>query len=270
MLAALVSTGATASCGRKPRPEEVVDGWPLARAALTSGEHCFAGRKEYCLDDPTFVDAAIQPRLDEIYGGKMPPRKVHVDAMIRAAAIRYKRETMKPENLTKVEELVKERYLNPKVTTTDDMVSVDMGVAPGPLQGHPATLTMSVVSSDVLDRGEWKRSELERVLGEQLEKHPEKKVVRVSILVPSERGIGGVSYRYLRSSKTILVNDWQQGLRTTKRLSGEAALKDPSVSLRFFDLTPCDPSLLEPPADQDPPKLCPADVDPAAPPAPAE
>lgn len=269
LLIATVLFGA-ASCRRKPPPEEVVDGWTLARAALTNGEHCFAGRAEYCLDDPSFVDAAITPRLDELYGGQMPPRKIHVDALIRAAAIRYKRETMKPENLAKVEELVKERYLNPKKTDTSDVVSIDVGAVPSILQGHPSTLTLSILSSDVMERGEWKRSELERVLADLLAKHPDKKVARVSVIVPTEKGLVTMSYRYLRSSKTVVINDTQQGLRTSKRLFGEASVKDAAVSLRFFDLTPCDAALLEPPADQDPPKLCPPDIDPAAPRAAAE
>jgi len=212
-----------------------------------------------------FVDAAVQPRLDELYGGEMPPRKVHVDAVIRAGAIRYKRTMMQPDNLAKVEELVKERYYAPKITETEDIVSIDVGVPPGILQGHPATLTVSVQSSDMMDRGEWKRSELERVLGEALTRYPDKKIVRVVLTSPSERGFGPVSYRWIRATKTLVISDWQQGMRTTKRLSSEAALKDPSVSLRFFDLPACEAALLAPPADQDPPKLCPYDVDPAAP-----
>lgn len=253
-----------ASCRRKPPPEEVVDGWPLARATLTSGEHCFAQRPEYCLTDPSFVDAAIKPRLEELYGGEMPPRKMHVDAVIRYAAIRYKRETMKPENLAKVEELVKERYANPKTTEAGDVVSVDVGAVPGILQGHPSTLSLSILSSEVIERGEWKRSELERVMGDLVTKYPDKKVYRVAVIVPTEKGLVSMSYRYLRSTKTVVINDSQQGLRTSKRLASEASLKDPAISLRFFDLTPCDAALLEPPPDQDPPKLCPPDIDPAA------
>ncbi|NUO50555.1 MAG: hypothetical protein HOV80_16995 [Polyangiaceae bacterium] len=264
--AALVAIAALgfASCRRSPPPEEVVDGWTLARAALTSGEHCFAQRPEYCLTDPSFVDGAIKPRLEELYGGEMPPRKMHVDALIRYAAMRYKRETMKPENLAKVEELVKEHYANPKVIDAGEVVSVDMGAVPGMLQGHPSTLNLSILSSEVIDRGEWKRSELDRVMGDLVTKDPDKKVYRVAVLVPTEKGLASMSYRYFRSTKTVVINDTQQGLRTSKRLASDAALKDPATSLRFFDLTPCDAALLEPPPDQDPPKLCPPDIDPAA------
>lgn len=251
---------AAPACRRHLSPEETAEAWARARTELTEGEHCFAGRPEYCLTDPAFVDGAVQPRLDELYGGEMPPRKVHVESVIRAAAIRYKRETMRPENIAKVEELVKERYHDPKVTETADVVSIDMGVVPGRLQGHPATLSLSVKTSEVMDRGEWTRSELERVLGGALSKYPDKKVVRVVVTVPSERGLAPVSYRYIRASKTLVISDPQQGARTTKRLAGEASLTDPSVSLRFFDLSPCEVAFLEPPADQDPPKLCPPDV----------
>jgi hypothetical protein len=251
-------------CRRKVPPEQTVDGWKLAREALTSGEHCFAGRAEYCLTDPAFVDDAIRRRLDELYGGEMPARRVHVDAVIRAAAIRYKRETMRPENLTKVEELVKERYLNPKVTVEADTVSVDMGVVPGPLEGRPVTLALTLVGSEMLDDGEWKRSEIDRVLGGLVDKHPDKRVLRAVVTVPTARGMGALSYRYLREERTLVVTDWQGQMRTSKRLSGPEALQDPATKVRFFDLEPCEPSRLAAPPDQDPPRVCPPDVDPTS------
>ncbi len=259
----LCVTLGVAACKRRVPPEEQVDGWKLARAALTSGEHCLAGRPEYCLTDPELVDAAIRPRLVEIYGGEMPLRRAHVEAVIRAAATRYKREALRPENTAKIEELVSERYHAPVVTVTDDVVSIDMGVVPGMLEPHTATLSLTVQFSHVLDRGEWKRAELERVMLGALEKYPDHRTVRIALLVPTERGLATLSYRYLRPSRTLVVTDWRADMRTTRRLTGPAALKDPDLSLRFFDLSPCEPSRLEAPLDQDPPKLCPADFDPA-------
>jgi hypothetical protein len=252
-----------AACTREPPASERVDGWALARASLTSGEHCFAGRREYCLDDPAFVDAAIRPRLDELYGGEMPLRRVHAEAVVRAAAQNYRRAQMTPANVAKVEELVRQRYENPRVSTSDEVISVDMGVVPGKLEGASATLGLRMAASEHVERGEWRRSELERVLQTYVGKYPEKKVVRIAVGVATERGIREVVYRWMRDERRLVIQIGDEA-RTTRRLADLPALFAPELPLGFDRLAACRISRLEPPPDQDPPSICPPDVPPRA------
>lgn len=268
LLALFVATS-LASCTREPPASERVDGWALAREALTSGEHCFARRRDYCLDDPAFVDAAIQPRLDELYGGEMPKRRVHAEAVVRAAAETYKRAQMRRENLAKVEELVRERYENPRVSTGEEVLSVDMGVVPGKLEGASATLGLRMVKSEHAVNGEWKRSELERVLRDFDAKYPDKQVLRISVGVATDRGIREVVYRWLRGEQRLVVHVGDEA-RSSRRVAGLDALLAPGVALDFAKLSPCRITRLEAPPDEDPPKVCPPDVPPkteGAPPA---
>jgi hypothetical protein len=252
-------------CRKNVAPEDAVDGWSMAREALTSGEYCYAGRAEFCLTDPAFVDAAIRPRLEELYGGEMPPRRAHVEAVIRAAAIVYRRDSTTPDNVARIEELVKERYLNPKITVTDDTVSADMGVVPGSLSVVPSTMSLKLVESEYLDKSEWSRAEVERMLTSLAERYPDKNVVRVSVTLPWANGLGVMSYRWIQDERRVVVTSPEDEMRTTKRLESVSALHDKTLSLRFWDLPVCTASRTPSPPDQDPPHLCARDRDPAAP-----
>lgn len=261
LVVASLGAASLGGCTREPPASERVDGWALAREALTSGEHCFAKRRDYCLDDPAFVDAAIQPRLEELYGGEMPKRKVHAEAVVRAAAETYKRAQMRRENLAKVEELVRERYENPRVSASDEVLSVDMGVVPGELQGASATLGLRMVRSDHAVHGEWKPSELERILRDFDAKYPDKQVLRVSVGVATDRGIREVVYRWLRREKRLVVQSGDEA-RTSRRLRDLDALFEPGTRLGFAELSPCRVTRLEAAPEDDPPKVCPPDEPP--------
>ncbi len=249
-----------AGCKRKPPPEETVDGWALARKALTSGRECFAARPEYCITDPAFVDAAIQPRLDELYGGEMPLRKVNADAIVRASITEYRRAMMKPENMLRVEELVRERYGNPKITMEGDEVVVDMGVVPGPIGPSLATSSLRLVSSELIENGSWKESEAHRVLSSFAKKYPEKRRVRVGVTIVSARGgMEPETYRYLRDDKRVAVYLGDDA-HTTKPLADEGELA--TVPLSLAALEPCKIELDAGPAGEAAPgdraHLCPA------------
>lgn len=253
-----------AKCRVTVRPEDAADGWPLARATLTNGESCFAGRAEYCLTDPELVDGAIRPRLDELYGGEMPPRKMHVDAVIRAAVIVYKRTIQRPENVAKVEELVRERYLNPRIASKDGVVSVDMGVLPGRLEPHPATMALRLAHTDLVTGADWERSELERVVIEHVQQYPDASVVRVAVTLPWGEGMGIMSFRWIAAERRLVVTAPTEETRTTRRLKSVADLRDPMVKLAFAELAPCAKSRTPSPPEEDPPHLCPPDEDPTA------
>lgn len=250
------------SCERHIPPEERVDdGWGVARQALTGGESCFAGRAEYCITEPSFVDGAIRVRLDELYGGEMPKRRAHVEATIRNAAILYKKGLLKPENVAIVQELVKEHYFNPTVTVSDDAVSVDLGVVPGVIEPRATTATLAMVSSEYVSGAEWSAKERAVSFGDYIGKYPDKPVVRVAVTVPLAERLETFSYRYLRAESRVVVTNAAGELRTTKQNLKEQDIRSGAVSLAFGELTACRASRSPGPQDQDPPRVCPPDLE---------
>lgn len=242
-----------------PPEERVENGWDLARAALTNGESCFAGRPEYCISEPAFVDSFIQKRLDALYGGKMPIRRTHVEATTRNAAIEYKRALLAPERVAAVEELVREHYHNPQAISGETGVSIDLGVVPGKLEARPTTASLAMVSSELVAGGEWLPSERARVLSEYVAKYPDKAEVRVAVTIPVADGLAVYSYRYLRPDDRVVVVGPSGEMRTTKRGVGVDDLKSARVALDFPSLTSCRASRSPGPKDRDPPTTCPPD-----------
>ena len=250
----------TACGGRDIPPEERVDnGWEVARKALTGGESCFAGRPEYCITEPAFVDAPIRVRLDELYGGEMPKRRAHVEATIRNAAILYKKAQLLPANMAIVSELVKEHYWNPAVVTSDEQVSIDLGVVPGVLEPRATTSSLLMVSSEYVQGAEWVAKERATRFGEYLSKYPDKPIVRVAVTLPLGDRLETFSYRFIRADGRVVVTNAAGELRTTKNNVSEQSIRSGELHLDFAELTPCRASRSPGPKDQDPPKVCPPD-----------
>lgn len=207
-LATLLSVAALSSglsgC-RRPSPEQRVDGWKYVRAALTDGKECFAGRPEYCITDPDFVDAAVQPRLKILYDGEMPERDIKVWALARAAAREYRRMSTTPESVARVEELVRERYRHPVVTIDAETVRVDVGVVPGKLVAVEGSHTLRLAASDDEVDGLWSGSEARRVIHEHASRYPDKPDVEVKVTVGVAGAFDALTYRYRREARRIFV-----------------------------------------------------------------
>lgn len=245
------------SCNRRPPPDQLVeDGWAVARASLTDGHVCFAGRAEYCITDPDFVDAAIKPRLDKLYGGEMPLRRAHVEAVIRAAEIEYRKQTMRPSSVEKIEALVLERYANPKITVGGDTTSIDMGLVPGTLEPRMTTNTLSYGGSGFVEGGEWTSSEITRTLGQYAAAYPQANVVRIVVAVPQGDQLVTFSYRYFRKDGRLIATNGSGETRTSKLHVELADLVKEGSHVRFADLHPCKPSRVAPGPEEDPPTLC--------------
>lgn len=232
---ALVTVG-TFGC-RRIRPEDRVDGWALARTTLTNGSSCFAGRPEYCLTDPEFVDAAVRPRLDGLYGGEMPPRKIHVEAVVRAAELEYKKRSTSPDNVRRIEELVRERYHNPKLSVVGDEVVIDMGVVPGPLEVVQSTHGLRMRRSAEVEAGGYRPAELSRVIALAAAHDRTRSRVRVEVLLPMDRGeLTPFTYRYDRSDHRIIVYSGGEAM------SSPRFQEDPPPPTPFASFTRCIPS----------------------------
>lgn len=197
MLAAL-------ACG-PGKPDVPVDGWALARAALLDGESCYAERPEYCLDDPAFVDAAIQDVLDSRYEGQMPPNSKQVDKLIRSARVAYDEASQTPESLAKIEARVAAYYAEPTVDASDaKLVNVDLGALPGTLAVQGRVDDIVLTGSPLIEDFWWQGAEAGRVLARYAKAHPDKDIVRVQLQLPTgSSSKKTLVYRYFRKHKRV-------------------------------------------------------------------
>lgn len=233
-VASLVAASTTAC--RRPSPDQRVDGWKYVRAALLDGKECFAGRPEYCITDPEFVDAAVQPRLNALYDGEMPERDIKVWALARAAAREYRRRMTAPENVARVEELVRERYNAPVVTTDETTVHVDVGVTPGKIVAVEANHSLRLITSEDEEDGLWSQDEARRVLAEFAAKYPDKQDVEVKVTIGV--ALDRMVYRWRNDLHRIIVVSETGDAWTTEPLrDGPEGIA--SAMLRRSDLVPC-------------------------------
>lgn len=237
LLLALVE--ALAGC-RRPSPEQRVDGWKFTRATLTDGKACYAGRPEYCLDDPEILDAAIRPRLDALYDGEMPERDIKVWALARAATREYRRLQMTPENVAKIEELVSERYRSPRVDADATTVHVDVGVVPGKIAPVEVSHTLRLAASEAEAEGLWAPAEARRVIAEYATKYPDRTDVEVKVTVGVTGAFERLTYRYRSEAHRIFVVTEEGEAWTTEPLrDGVAGIE--TAPLARAELIPCRP-----------------------------
>ncbi len=226
------------ACTRKPPPEQYVhDGWGEVRAELTSGKHCFAEQAEYCVTEQAFVDGAIKPRLDALYGGEMPLRRAHVEATKRASALAYKKAQMTPEAIAIVESNVEARYQAPKIDASEDLVNVDFGVVPGKLAGHPGALELTMEESPLAENGAWLEAEARLELARFAKQYPEVPLVRLVVSVPTKVGLGRFVYRLDRVNHHVYVTEPSKRVRVSEAFADDTEL--PRVKLSLDALTVC-------------------------------
>lgn len=232
----LVATAVTLAACRRPSPEQRVDGWKYIRAALTDGKECFAGRPEYCITDPEFIDAAVRPRLNAVYDGEMPERDIKVWALARAAGREYRRMLTQPDNIARVEELVRERYRTPVVTTDATTVRVDVGVVPGKIIAVEANHSLRILTSADEADGFWAPEEARRVLGEWAAKYPDKPDVEVTVVVGTS--LRSLVYRWRREAhRVFILSDEGESWTSEPLRDGLDAIA--SALLHRVELLPC-------------------------------
>lgn len=236
---AVVALGlALGGCTRKPPPDQLVkDGWGEVRAELTSGKHCFAEEADYCVTEPAFVDAAIKPRLDALYGGEMPLRRAHVEATKRASALAYKRAQMTPEAIALIEANIDARYQAPKIDVGETRVTIDFGVVPGRLAAHPGALELTMDESPLAENGAWLEGEARLELTRFAKQYPEVPLLRLVVSVPTKVGLGRFVYRLDRAHHRVFVTEPTKRVRRSEEVPDDASLG--SIALDLASLAVC-------------------------------
>lgn len=258
VVASIASSLLVAACTRKPPPEQYVrDGWGEVRAELTSGKHCFAEQPEYCVTEQAFVDGAIKPRLDALYGGEMPLRRAHVEATKRASAIAYKKAQMTAEAIAIVESNLEARYQAPKIEETEERVNVDFGVVPGRLAGHPGALELTMEDSPLAENGAWLEAEARMELAKFAKQYPDARLVRLVVTVPTKVGLGRFVYRLDREHHHVYVTEPSKRVRVSEALEGDGSLATTRLTLDALAICRIPGSTTGP--------ECPPDVEPSAP-----
>lgn len=195
---------ALTACGPS-KPAQEVDGWALARAALVDGKSCYADRPAYCIQDPAFIDAAVQDALDARFEGQMPKLEREVEQVIRSARIAYEDASQEPEGLAQITELVAAHYAAPSVDTrVEGVVNVELGALPGELAVYGRVPTLVLAESPLIENFWWQGAEAGRVLAEHAEAHPEAQVIRVELDIPQGSGSDKhLVYRYFRKTERV-------------------------------------------------------------------
>lgn len=210
-------------------PDEPADGWAVARAALTGNpRNCPYARGAYCITDPDFVD----PILREVLDGPMPQTRRAAERVAARVLGPYRsRQTATPDARARVEARIRAWYDHPIPEQVGDVVTVDLGVAPGPLEpAHRGG--WAIRTSDVWTEGAW--TEAGPRLRELAVAHPAARRVRVSLEVPEPAG-GTTRWVYTLEPSTgrVLVQD---GRHPNEVWFGPAPVEGP---LSTHDLTHC-------------------------------
>jgi hypothetical protein len=205
----LTATALLPTLACSPSTDVEVDGWAVIRAALVDGKSCYAERPEYCITEPELVDAAIERALAARWEGEMPKMGREVDQVLRSARVHYKEASMAPENLAKIEALVRDYYAAPKIDAlTDlDVVNIDLGALPGTLGTQGRLSEIVLLESDLIAEYRWEPSEAGRVLGRYAREYPHKDVIRAEFVIPKGASTRPMVYRYFRAENRIVFGE---------------------------------------------------------------
>lgn len=172
-------TAPTAPTPVTPTPVDLA----ALRADLIAAEHRLAGRDDYAVKDPAYLDPFLERALAEITPGRLPATAQERTDVVARAGAALNVELSRQPGLGRIEALVADRYAHPLVTRDGDTVDVDVGVVAGPL-GVARGATFLLTSPNV-EANEWKSTEAARVLAEAAAAHPDAKHIRVVALMPS-------------------------------------------------------------------------------------
>ncbi len=204
---ALLFAAASVGCG-PPSPPKKVDGELMVRESLLDGSACFLGEPDFCIEDPEFLDSAIEHAVDARFDGEMPELERDVERLIRSARVAYKENLRSPAGLAKLEEKVAARYADPDVDDrlVDGIVNADLGAVPGRLAVRGRGDHIRLAESDLLERGELRGDEVGRRLAALAKAHPKAEVIRLEVEVP--QGVRDQSwvYRYHRDLNQVVMH----------------------------------------------------------------
>lgn len=229
---------ALAGCDAKGREKasDVVDGWAVTRAALLDGSSCYARHPRLCLDDATFVDAAINSALERRFDGVMPSERRDVERVIGSARTAYRTSMQSPTGLEQVEDRVQKVYEDPSIETETipGTVNADFGALPGELTVAGRVKEIRLRDSPLLDTHHWSSAEAAVRIGAIAEAHPKAEVIRVQLLIP--RGSGKrMVYRYFAKRRQLVFNErGDRSLRVCEPLA-----EGQTLSKSGLDLSDC-------------------------------
>jgi len=191
----------------KTEATEEVDGWALAREILAEVP-VFASRTDFNVFDPEFVDPIIQDELDRNrrFGGVMPTTRREVQRLCERLKGRYRNAHFKtPEGRARLEEAIREFYDDPLWFSDDEVVTVDLGYAPGTLE-RTGRVGWGIAKSEVEDRGELLSTEVGRFLERFAREHPDATYVDLQVVVPTGyTGKRTLRYRHARGEDRVWV-----------------------------------------------------------------
>ena len=231
-------------CDAKGRSNasDPVDGMALTRAALLDGSSCYARHPRLCIDDPAFIDAAIESALEKRFKGVMPTQRRDVDRVIASARTAYRTSMQSPVGLERLEEHVKAVYQDPSIDAdaVPGVVNADFGALPGELSLGGRVKDIRLRDSPLLEGHNWSGTEIAARMGAVVQAHPEANVVRGELRIP--RGSRKrMVYRYFAKRRQLVFGErGKRTVRVCEPLADGAALTKSALDLG--DCRACAPS----------------------------
>ncbi len=177
----------------------------------------FAGRADYAVTDPSFVDPVIVDTMKQL--GDRASR----DQIVQAAATFVSSKLSQPEGLERLTRLVADRYAHPAITRNGNRVTIDVGVVAAPVVVFRAQLVVD--SSPNLDRGEWATAEVVRHLKLAMARFPDATSYEAVVLIPARSHRPEWRYIYDRDRDQLRVTppDPPNTVYVSEKLGGDPA-----------------------------------------------
>jgi len=183
---------------------------PKLRADVLAAVQPFAGRADYAITDPAFVDPCITDAVQ-----RLGDRLGH-DAIVQNAANCVSSKLSQPEGLARLTKLVADRYAHPVIAREGNRVRIDVGVVAAPVAVYRAQLVVD--QSPNLDRGEWATAEVVRNLKLAMARYPDASIYQAEVMIPRrsqkpewkyiyDRGADQVAVQSLDSPRTVYVSE---------------------------------------------------------------
>jgi hypothetical protein len=177
----------------------------------------FAGRADYAVTDPSFVDPVIADTIKQL--GERASR----DQVVQAAATFVSSKLSQPEGRARLTKLVADRYAHPVITRDGNRVTIDVGVVAAPIGVYRAQLVVD--SSPNVDRGEWATAEVVRNLKLAMARFPDASSYEAVVLIPqrSHRPEWRYSYDRDRDQLRVVPPDSPNTVYVSEKLGGDLA-----------------------------------------------
>lgn len=197
-------------------PQVQEAGFQKIRESLFTPETCLFKQIDYCVRDKDFIDPLIREVLDKYYEGVVPDKADKLQEVQNSVSAKYRNALYSADGLRRVEKLLEQRFLQPKLEDQGITVTVDFGVLPGTLSVG-ARSSIGISASSHMTDGEWTTQEIAERFQKYHAQYPKAHALRLKVSIPSRIQSSDWIYHYSVADDRIIVltgNSPNRGLAT--------------------------------------------------------